>query len=212
MTERPRLEATAGTYRQRALLWRAARLVFVYHRRYEQQLAALALLVSAALSADPVLYIDDRWLYDVSAEIGPIVEFPLNSIAPIVLRDGLDITIAASGYSTELSLQASELLANSGVSAEVIDIRSLNPYDPTVVNESVVKTGRLLVVDSGWASCGFSSELITSATISLPPQTFKTSPKRVTLPPCPAPTSSTLETAYYPTVLSVVNAAQSLLS
>ena len=170
------------------------------------------LLIASVLSPDPVVYIDDRWLYDQTAVLEPIVELDLAQEGPRVLAVGTDITIVGSSFSTHLATQARTELAASGHSAEVIDLRVLNPFRPGVILESVKKTGRLLVVDGGWRTCGMSAEVLASVAEELPPKALNRAPLRLTIPDAPAPTSRNLEALYYPDVSRVVSAALSLLN
>lgn len=170
------------------------------------------MLVSAVLSDDPVLYIDDRWLYSQTADLGPVVERQISSYRPKVISPGTDVTIVGSGYSTLLASQARDSLAQRGVSAEVVDLRAVNPFEPAAILESVSRTRRLLVVDGGWRTCGMSAEVIASCAEGLAPGALLAAPVRLTLPQAPAPTSSALEKMYYPDVESVVAASLRLLS
>ena len=169
------------------------------------------LLIASVLCPDPVIFIDDRWLYDLTDVLEPYDGVSLADIGPNVLVEGNDLTIAASGYSTRLAQEASKTLADQGVSAEIIDTRVLNPFDPDVLIESVEKTGRLLVVDGGWSTCGFAGEVIASVSERISPRSWKSAPKRVTLPPAPAPTSSVLELLYYPDTKLVVATAMAMV-
>lgn len=170
------------------------------------------LLIAAVLCNDPVMYIDDRWLYEVEDDLSPIVEIDLALQGPRCLAAGSDITLVGAGYSTELVKAAREALASHGVSAEVIDLRVLNPFTPDVIVASVQKTGRLLVVDSGTRNAGFAGEVITSVVERVAPSIMRQSPARVTLPDAPAPTSRVLEKLYYPTAEVVTREALRLLS
>ena len=170
------------------------------------------LLIASVLSPDPVIYIDDRWLYDQTAELGPVVELDLAREGPKVSFEGTDITIVGSSYSTYLAIQAREKLVDAGYSAEVVDLRVLNPFQPEVILQSVKKTGRLLVVDGGWRTCGMSAEVLASVVEGIPTGALIRPPARVTLPDAPAPTSRNLESLYYPDVSRVLTAALSLLN
>jgi len=169
------------------------------------------LLVASVLSPDPVLYIDDRWLYEQEDELGPVRELDLSKLGPEIRMLGDDITIVSSGHSSLLAKQAAVLLLNEGIKAEVIDVRVLNPFDSSTIVDSVNKTGRLLVVDSGWESAGFSAEIMASVVEKLPVNALKNSPVRVALPNAPAPTSRMLEKEYYFTAETVVNAAKKII-
>jgi len=169
------------------------------------------LLIASVLSGDPVLYIDDRWLYSQEDDLPPIEEFALSEIEPQILRTGGDVTIVASSYSTKLALEAADSLQVQGIEAEVIDLRVLNPFQPRNIVKSVNRTGRLLVVDGGWAPCGMAGEVIASVTERIEPCVLKRSPVRVSLPFASAPTSKLLEQAYYPTAELIVQKAKGLL-
>ncbi len=164
------------------------------------------LLIAAVLCPDPVLYIDDRWLYSQSDELGPIRELELATQRPSLLKSGIDVTVVGSSHSTALAMEASDELASQGVSVEVIDLRVLNPFDPTPILESVEKTRALVVVDGSWANAGFSAEVIAAVAEGTSPGTLRRAPQRVTLPASPAPTSSPLESAYYPAAGDVARA------
>jgi len=172
------------------------------------------LLIAATLSRDPVLYIDDRWLYDQTDELPPAADVDLNQVGNQILRAGTDITLAGCSWATYLNIQAAEILAKEGVSAEVVDCRVLNPLDRTPLVSSVSKTGLLIAVDGSWATCGMSSEILASAAEALPSSAWKGAPRRIVLADSPAPTSKPLERLYYPsadqvaaTALSMVRAA-----
>ena len=162
------------------------------------------LLISAVLCPDPVIYIDDRWLYEQTADLKPIKETPLNSFTPKCLKEGDQITIVGSGYSTFLALNASKKLNSDGVRAEVFDLRVLNPFNSINILDSVLKTKRLLVIDSGWKSCGMASEVITSIVEHIPTNTLIDQPRRITLPDCPAPSSEVHEKDYYPNEENII--------
>ena len=170
------------------------------------------LLIASVLCRDPVVYIDDRWLYDLEDELPPVVEQDLRKISSQCLLEGADLTIASSGYSTRLALEAADALLKEGVSAEVIDMRVINPFRSDEILNSVEKTRRLLVVDGGWAPCGLAGEVVASVAEGLPPKVLKTSPVRVTIPFAPAPTARNLQAMYYPSTELVVDSAKRLFS
>lgn len=169
------------------------------------------LLIASALSDDPVLYIDDRWLYDQEEELGPVVELDLAKEGPRCVVQGKDITIVSSSYSTLLVKQAIPELMKHGVSVELIDLRVINPLNTDKIIQSVEKTCRLLVVDGGWRTCGIGGEIIACAAERLPTATMKKSPKRIFLPDAPAPTSRELEKIYYPTTRHVIEEVMNLM-
>lgn len=169
------------------------------------------LLIASVLSSDPVIFIDDRWLYDLEDDLPPVVERPLALEGPRCVRMGNDVTIVASSYSTRLALEGANLLAKKGVSVEVIDLRVINPLDSTIIVASVEKTGRLLVIDGSWGPCGLAGEVIATVVESVAPGVLKKAPARITLPFAPAPTAQVLEQAYYPTSATVVSQVGKLI-
>jgi acetoin:2,6-dichlorophenolindophenol oxidoreductase subunit beta len=169
------------------------------------------LLIAAVLCKDPVMYIDDRWLYEQEDDLPPVQELDLAGEGPKYVGRGTDLTIVGSSYSTLLATQAASNLRLQGHSVEVIDLRVLNPFNPNIIIESVKKTGRLLVVDGGWETCGMASEVIAAVARQVEPRFMKKSPINITLPSAPAPTSRVLEQIYYPTKVNVISAALALL-
>lgn len=170
------------------------------------------LLISATLSDDPVLYIDDRWLYDWEDEASAIKEVSLSSVKPRVLRSGSDITLVAASYSVRQCAEAAEELVAEGISAEVIDLRVVNPLDITSTVESVRKTGALLAVDGGWSTCGLAGEVIAAVAEKVSPSDWRASPKRLTLPDAPAPSSAALEKLYYTKTSEIVSVVKDMVT
>jgi pyruvate dehydrogenase E1 component beta subunit len=169
------------------------------------------LLIASVLCNDPVIYIDDRWLYDQEDDLPPVVEINLITQKPIISLIGSDITIVASGHSSLLARQAAKKLDIQNISTEVIDIRVLNPLHTVEIIKSVKKTKNLLVVDSGWTSGGFSAEIIAKVVEQLPVDCLNNPPVRIALPDTPAPTSRVLEKAYYTTTDDLVEATKKIL-
>ena len=170
------------------------------------------LLIASVLCKDPVMYIDDRWLYDQEDNLPPISEINLVAQKPIISLEGDDITVVASGHSSLLAREAAQELKNRDISAEVIDVRILNPFHTEEILKSVKKTKNLLVVDSGWTSGGFSAEIIAKTLEQLPVNSLKNPPVRIALPNAPAPSSRVLEKAYYITAKDIVEGIRKILS
>ncbi len=120
---------------------------------------AKGLLKSAIRSGSPVIFLENELLYGRSFDV-PDVD---DHIVPIgkakVVREGSDVTIVTYSIAVGLALEAAEKLAESGISAEVIDMRTLRPLDMETVIESVKKTNRVVVAEEGWATCGISAEI-----------------------------------------------------
>lgn len=170
------------------------------------------LLIASVLCNDPVVYIDDRWLYDWAEDVDDIEELELSAQGPKIVRDGRDVTIVAVGYSTRLACEVADVLAAEGIHCEVIDLRVINPLDVSVVCDSVRGTGRLITLDGGWRSCGLAGEIIASVMEALPLGVLRAPPIRVTLPDAPAPTSAPLEQAYYPSAERVASSVRLIAS
>jgi acetoin:2,6-dichlorophenolindophenol oxidoreductase subunit beta len=162
-------------------------------------------LIASVLCDDPVLYIDDRWLYDESEPATAPRVLDLRTQGPVRRREGHDVTLVGASYSAHLALQVAERLAALGHSCDVWDLRVLNPLDVDGINASVARTGRLCVIDGGWRTCGLAAEVSARAAESLPPEAWRAPPIRITLPDAPAPTSAVLEARYYPTVDGIVD-------
>lgn len=111
---------------------------------------------------------------------------------------------------TQCALEASSELEKEGMDVEVIDLRTIKPIDEIAIIQSVEKTGRLIVVDGGWRTCGVGSEI---ASIVMEKAFHKINDPviRITLPDTPAPASSILEKTYYPNSGNIVLAVKKLL-
>ena len=118
------------------------------------------MLISSALCPDPVIFIDDRWLYEKEDQLLEINELDITDFVPQVIKAGDDLTIVGSSYSTQLALDASIILEDLNISAEVIDIRTLNPFDKETVLNSVKKTNRLIVAHEDNLTNGFGAEIV----------------------------------------------------
>lgn len=174
-------------------------------------LDARDLLIASALCEDPVVYIDDRWLYEEESATRPIDATPLVEVGPAVLRNGNDITLVGAGYSSSLCMRAAKQVAPD-IQCEVIDLRVVAPLNTEAIVRSVEKTGRLCVVDGSWKSCGLAGEVVAAVSESVSPAKMRAAPRRVTLPAASAPTSRVLEQLYYPSVEDVVVAIDQIVA
>jgi pyruvate/2-oxoglutarate/acetoin dehydrogenase E1 component len=169
------------------------------------------LLVSGTLIDDPVLYIDDKWLYEDEAEIPAEPNLRAVLEGPKLLRQGSDVTLVGAGFTTRLAVDAADALAERTIESDVFDLRVLNPLNVDPIAESVTRTGRLVVVDGGWRTCGIAGEVIAAVCESVAPTSFHAPPKRVVLQDTPAPTSGPLEREYYPSTSRVIEAVDQVL-
>ena len=119
---------------------------------------ALGLLRQSFLEEDPVLITEHALLYRLRGEV-PDDWYTVPYGQADVKRRGSDVTLVAYSRMVHVALDAAQLLAQRGVEAEVIDLRSLRPLDMETIYESVKKTGRVAVVEETWRTGGFSAEL-----------------------------------------------------
>jgi acetoin:2,6-dichlorophenolindophenol oxidoreductase subunit beta len=171
---------------------------------------AKGLMIAAIRDDNPVIYIDDRWLYSEESDVPEeMYEVPIGQAA--LRREGCDVTIVATSFMCLQSMLAAQQLAECGIEAEVIDLRSIKPLDEETIITSVTKTGRLVVADTGWLTYGVSAEI--AARVASHAFTALKSPiQRVALPDIPAPMSASLERAYYPMASAIVRAAEEVVS
>jgi pyruvate dehydrogenase E1 component beta subunit len=108
------------------------------------------------------------------------------------------------------ALEAAETLAREGIEAEVIDVRSLRPLAAAPLFDSLRKTGRLVVADTGHSTAGMAAEILALACENAF-DSLKTAPRRVCFPECPTPTGPTLSAAYYPRSGHIVAAVRATL-
>jgi len=170
---------------------------------------AKGLMISAIQDDNPVIFIDDRWLYSQEGDVPK--EFYSVPIGKGVTRiTGTDVTIVAVSFLVQEAMHAAESLAKDNISAEVIDLRTIKPIDEELFYQSVRKTGRLVIADGGWKTCGYSAEI--AALVSENAFAYLKAPiKRVSLPDIPAPASKVLEAVYYPSSASIQKAVHEIL-
>ena len=170
---------------------------------------AKGLMMAAIRDPNPVVYIDDRWLY---SNEGDVREEPYEvEIGKGAIRKrGRDVTVVAISYMAYEATKAVEELAGEGIDAELIDPRTVKPLDIDLILRSVEKTGRLVIADVGWYSWGWAAEV--AALVSERAfHSLKSPVRRVALPDCPAPASEALEKAYYKSSQDIVAAVRSCL-
>ena len=170
---------------------------------------AKGLLIAAIRDGNPVMYIDDRWLYDEAGDV-PEEMYEVSLGKAAIRRHGKDVTVVATSFMAAEAMKAVETLTVLGVDVELIDLRSVKPWDRELVFSSVGKTGRLVIVDAAWQSGGFAAEVAATVAGELF-HALKAPILRVCLPDAPAPTSAVLERAYYISAADIVAAVQKVL-
>jgi pyruvate dehydrogenase E1 component beta subunit len=119
---------------------------------------AKGLLKSAIRDDDPVLFLENLMIYNERGEV-PDGEYTVPIGRAAIPREGTDLTIISHSYATVRALRVANRLAEEGINAEVVDLRSLRPLDMETVAESVRKTHRVLCVEEGWPTYGVTAEL-----------------------------------------------------
>lgn len=167
---------------------------------------AKGLMTASIRDGNPVLFFEDSLLSESQGEVSGSEYVPAIGTADIK-RAGVDVTIVAVAAAVRDSLAAAEILEEEeGVSAEVIDVRSVAPLDRPTVLRSVMKTGRLLVVDPAPGTCSVAAEIV--ATVAEDAWSYLRAPIiRLTAPDVPVPFSPALEQLMYPSVARISAAA-----
>src|SRR5512139_1416892 len=170
---------------------------------------AKGLLRSAIRSQDPVMFIEHATMYQVRGDV-PDGEYTIPIGKSKVQREGSDVTIVTYCKGLELSMKAADELANQGISAEIVDLRTLRPLDMEPVLESFKKTNRAIVVEEGWKSYGVGSEVASrmyeEAFDYVDAPILRVAQKEV-----PLPYNRTLEQAALPQVEDVIKAVKEVV-
>lgn len=170
---------------------------------------AKGLLITSIEDNNPVIFIEHRWLHNTFGHVPEgMYRVPLGQAR--IAREGSEITIVTFSYGVLEALQAAELLSRVGIQAEIVDLRTLRPLDNKLILESVCKTGRLIVMDTGWKFGGFGGEIV-SLVVEEAFQHLKSAPRRLGMPECPVPTSPALSKFCYPSAKELVAIACDML-
>ena len=167
---------------------------------------AKGLLKESIRCGDPVIFFEHKRLYTTKGPVpqGDRVE-PFGEAT--ILRRGADVTIVAIGLMVGRALEAADLLGRDGISATVIDPRTLVPFDWDAVTSSVRDTGRLIVVDEAVVRGGFAGHIVAEATQHCF-DFLEAPPARLGVPDVPIPYSPKLEEALIPSSAQIVQAAR----
>jgi pyruvate dehydrogenase E1 component beta subunit len=170
---------------------------------------AKGLLTAAIRCNDPVLVFEDATLWSSKEEVpDEPYEIPLGRAH--IVKEGSDITIVAIAGAVRLAKSAVAALEDQGVSAELIDPRSLVPLDLETIVASVRKTGRLLIVDPANRTCGAASEIAASAGEAAF-SSLRSPIRRLTTPDVHIPFSPAMEKPLYPTADRMIDAALAIV-
>ncbi len=171
---------------------------------------AKGLLKSAIRDDDPVFFIEHATLYQVRGEVPDDEDFLVPIGVSDVKREGDAVTIVSYSKMLQTSLQAADRLAEEGIEAEVIDLRTLRPLDTRPIVESVAKTNRMVVVEEGWRAYGIGAEIASRVT-ELAFDHLDAPVRRVAQAEVPLPYNQRLEQMALPQVEDVVRAVKDVL-
>jgi len=170
------------------------------------------LLKTAIRDNNPVISFESNRLYPMKGEV-PDEDYTIPFGKADIKREGTDVTIVALAYQVHEALAAAHTLADEGISAEIVDPRTLVPMDSAAIRASVRKTGRLVIADEAGPTAGASAEIATLVTED--PETFaclKAPVKRVCAVQVPIPYSPGMEDHVFPDRLRIADGVRALLA
>lgn len=169
---------------------------------------AYSLLRASIRDDNPVIFLEHRWLYDISGEVDEGEHVPLGQAA--VRRPGEAVTLVCTSWMNVEAIKAAEVLARRGIEVEIIDVRTVMPLDEETMVRSVNKTGHCIVADYDWTFCGFGAEV--AAVIGQ--RCFgrlKRPVERLGFAAVPCPTTRPLENLFYPSAPTLIRVVEKLL-
>jgi pyruvate/2-oxoglutarate/acetoin dehydrogenase E1 component len=170
---------------------------------------AKGLMLTAIADNNPVFIFEHRWCMRKKGAVPEgIYKVPLGK--GVYRRNGKDITVVGTSHTLEIAIEAVDELAKEGISADVIDLRTLKPLDREIIFESVKRTGRILVVDTGWQLGGVCAE-ICCMVAEKAFHDLKGPVRRIGLPDVPTPAGFTLEQYFYPDIASITQVIKEMV-
>lgn len=170
---------------------------------------AKGLLLSVIEDNDMVIFFEDKTLYNMKGEV-PEGHYVIPLGQAEVKREGKDLTIVAIGKQVHTAAKAAEQLAEKGIETEIIDPRTLSPFDEDTVLESVAKTNRLIIIDEANPRCSIARD-IAAMVADKGFDSLDAPIKTITAPHTPVPFSPTLEDAYLPSPQKVIQIVSELI-
>ena len=170
---------------------------------------AKGLLISSIQDNNPVIFLEHRWLHNLTDEV-PAKKYNVPIGKARIAKEGNDITLVSHSYMVIEALRCAQMLEKHGISVEVVDLRSIRPLDKETILDSVSKTKRILVADNGWVHFGVSSEIIALVTESIFDELL-CSPVRVGIIDVPSPSSRELAIHTYPRVQNLMQKIAEIL-
>ncbi|HKY18228.1 MAG TPA: pyruvate dehydrogenase complex E1 component subunit beta [Rhizomicrobium sp.] len=170
---------------------------------------AKGLLKAAIRDPNPVIFLENEIVYGRSFPVPKLDDFVLPIGKARICRAGADVTIVAYSITVGQALEAAEKLAQEGIDAEVIDLRTLRPLDMDTVLESVKKTNRIVTMEQGWPVCSVGSEIC--ARVALDAFDYLDAPPmKVSGKDVPMPYAANLEKLALPTVDDLIQAVKAV--
>ena len=169
---------------------------------------AYSLLRASIEDDNPVIFLEHRWLYDITGDVDTSVRARLGHAA--VRRSGHTLTVVTASWMTIEALKAAEVLAKTGVEIEVVDVRSASPLDLETVLASVERTGRCLVADYDWTFAGLSAEIAAEVSRQMFGR-LHCPVERLGFAPVPCPTTRPLENLFYPSAIDIIRLTEQMV-
>ena len=171
---------------------------------------AKGLLISSIFDPNPVVFIEHRWLHNMEGDV-PQGDYRVLLGQANLLRSGGDISIVGSSFMVPEAIHALDFLKDYNVSADLIDLRTINPIDWEKIYTSVEKTGRLLVLDMGFENGSIAAEIIARVSSRLGDR-LKAPPQRICMPDYSVPTSFSLTKECYPDAADIAQKIMAMLA
>lgn len=153
------------------------------------------ILISSIKDKNPAIILEHRWLYNIKEKVDH--KYLIKNIEKAkVIKKGNDITVISLSYMTLEAIKAAKILSKYNINCEIIDLISIKPIDYKTIIKSVKKTGKVLILDTGFYSHSVSSEIISEISIKYF-KYLKSSPQKLALPDLPEPTSHYLTKNFY---------------
>ncbi len=171
---------------------------------------AKGLLKAAIRDPNPVVFLEHELLYGDKMDVPDVEDWVLPIGKAKIVREGTDVTIVSYSRGVKFALEAAEQLAGEGISAEVVDLRTLRPMDTSTVIESVKKTNCIVTVEEGWGPCGVGAEVgwqVTQHAFDY----LDAPPTRVTQEDTPLPYAANLEALSLPNAAKIVKAVKQVM-
>ena len=171
---------------------------------------AKGLLLSSIFDNNPVIFLEHRWLHNQQGEV-PEGDYRIPLGKANIIHKGSNVTIISMSYMTVEALHVVNYLDKNDISCELIDLRTVAPIDWDTIYQSIKKTGRLLVLDTGSTTGSIAGEIIARVAIDLFDDIL-CAPQRIALPDVPTPTSPALTKGFYPDAVTIARQISKMLN